>query len=95
MKTLPIALLSAIATLVASSAPAIARCAKGFTGMDGYNYCVPENAKDRKVWLDCTDEPNRLGLTAVSPCISETSRIKLIDNYVFYCQKSKLPHLYQ
>ena len=86
-------LVGAIATLSSFTPPVSARCPLGFTGEAGYNYCVPTNPSDRKIWLDCADEQRRLGLTEVSPCISESRRIKLIDKYIYYCRKSKIPHL--
>ena len=34
------------------------------------------------------------GLDRRQPMHPEQQRIKLIDNYIMYCRKSKLPHLY-
>ena len=93
MKAFPVVIASSITALMLNTAPASARCPTGFTGEAGFNYCVPTKASDRKIWLDCADEQSRLGLTETSPCISEDRRIKLIDNYIYYCRKSKLPHL--
>ena len=93
MKPRHYTLLGAIAALSTFAPPVSARCPLGFTGEAGYNYCVPTNPSDRKIWLDCANEQRRLGLTEVSPCISESRRIKLIDKYIYYCRKSKLPHL--
>ena len=94
MKHISIALISSIAATVSITPAATARCPRGFTGSAGFNYCVPEKQNDREIWLECSNEQSRLGLTEVSPCISEQQRIKLIDNYIMYCRKSKLPHLY-
>ena len=76
-----------------SAQPAYSRCPEGFTGEAGYNYCVPTDLSDRMIWLECSKEQRQLGLTEVSPCISEARRITLIDNYIYYCRKAKLPHL--
>ena len=94
MKHLAIALVSSIAAIASFAPEVAARCPLGFTGSAGFNYCVPEKQNDRKIWLECSNEQSRLGLTDVSPCITEQQRIKLIDNYIMYCRKSKLPHLY-
>ncbi len=83
----------AVAALSTYGLPASARCPEGFTGSAGYNFCVPTDTSARKIWLDCSAELRRLGLTEVSPCISEARRIKLIDNYIYYCRKAKLPSL--
>ena len=83
----------AVAALSTYALPASARCPEGFTSSAGYNYCVPTDPSARKIWLECAAEQGRLGLTEVSPCISEARRIKLIDNYIYYCRKAKLPNL--
>jgi len=84
---------ASFAALLTTALSASARCPEGFTGSAGYNYCVPTDPSARKIWLGCSAEQSRLGLTEVSPCISEASRIKLIDNYIYYCRKAKLPDL--
>jgi hypothetical protein len=83
----------AITALSTYTLPASARYPEGLTGSAGYNYCVPTDPSAKKIWLDCSAEQRRLGLTEVGPCISEASRIKLIDNYIYYCRKAKLPRL--
>ena len=93
MKGMFFALAGGVASLSIYTPSASARCSQGFTGSAGYNYCVPTDESDRKIWLDCSTEQRQLGLTEVSPCISEARRIKLIDNYIYYCRKAKLPHL--
>ncbi len=94
MKHPSTAFASSIAAVVSFAPEVTARCPLGFTGSAGSNYCVPEKQNDRKIWLEYSNEQSLLGLTDVSPCISEQQRIKLIDNYIMYCRKSKLPHLY-
>ena len=93
MKTRNLSLVGAMAALTAFMPPVSASCPLGFTVEAGYNYCVPTNPSERKIWLDCANEQRQLGLTEVSPCISEARRVKLIDKYIEYCRKSKLPHL--
>jgi len=93
MRAVRLVLTGVITVLSASAHPAYSRCPEGFTGEAGYNYCVPTDLSDRKIWLECSKEQRQLGLTEVSPCISEARRIKLIDNYIYYCRKAKLPYL--
>ena len=95
MKRVLFALAGVVASLSAYTPPAVARCAPGFTTTPEYNACVPENPAARKIWLECGEEQVRLGLPEVASCISEARRIKLIDNYVYYCRKAKLPMLMQ
>ena len=87
------ALVGVVTSLSVYTPPASARCPLGFTGRAGYNYCIPKDLAARKIYLDCALEQNQLGLPKVSPCISEASKIKIIDNYIYYCRKAKLPNL--
>jgi len=70
-----------------------ARCPGGFDTPPGYNFCVPSSPSDRKIWFACSEESRRLGLPEISQ-FGEQRRLKIIDNYIEYCQRSKLPHLY-
>ena len=72
-----------------------ARCPKGFSAPEGYNYCVPTNLADRQTWQACGKEPARYGLNNSEPCMSLHSRIALADKFTEYCRKLKLPHLHQ
>ena len=76
-------------------ASAYARCPRGFSTPQGYNYCTPTDLQDRQIWEACGREPARYGLNNSEPCISFDNRLALSDKFTEYCRKLKLPHLYK
>jgi hypothetical protein len=48
---------------------------------------------DRNVWLACGEESRNLGLPEITQ-FGEQRRLEIIDHYIYYCRRSKLPHLY-
>jgi hypothetical protein len=73
--------------------PAVARCQDGFSTPPGYNYCVPSSSTDRKTWNACADESRRLGLPEIKQ-FGEKRRVEIVDKFIDYCRRAKLPHLY-
>ena len=84
-----------ILSLLFLTPAAHARCPKGFSAPEGYNYCVPTDLAYRQIWEACGQEPARYGLNNSEPCMSLHSRVALADKFREYCRKLKLPHLYQ
>lgn len=70
-----------------------ARCPDGFGTAPGFNACVPSSPADRKGWLACGEESRSLGLPEIAQ-FGEQRRLEIIDNYIYYCRRSKLPYLY-
>lgn len=84
---------SVVIMTFASAQQAKARCAPGFSVPADFNYCVPTNPSYRKMWMQCSNESRSLGLSELTQ-LSDKKRIAIIDKFIDYCRRAKVPQLY-